>query len=221
MWSAPSGCVVARALVLAVLWLTVAGSPLARRPLALSDQGPHLHYGWGQPIRLRHLYAAGPYGLSNNCFLRIHSDGTVGCEENQSEHSLLEIRAVALKTVAIKDINSVRYLCMSADGKMQGLAHYSEEDCAFKEEINYGYNVYSSPKHRLPVALSGAKAKQQVLNKGTVQPSYFLPMLPKTSEGTRDQLESDVFPLPLETDSMDPFRMVSEAELVKSPSFQK
>jgi hypothetical protein len=34
---------------------------------------------------------------------------------------LLEIRAVALQTVAIKDVNSVRYLCMDEDGKMRGL----------------------------------------------------------------------------------------------------
>lgn len=34
---------------------------------------------------------------------------------------LLEFRAVALKTIAIKDVSSVRYLCMSADGKIQGL----------------------------------------------------------------------------------------------------
>lgn len=85
MWSAPSGCVVIRALVLAGLWLAVAGRPLARRSLALSDQGPHLYYGWDQPIRLRHLYAAGPYGRSR-CFLRIHTDGAVDCVEEQSEH---------------------------------------------------------------------------------------------------------------------------------------
>lgn len=34
---------------------------------------------------------------------------------------LLEFRAVALKTIAIKDVSSVRYLCMSADGKIYGL----------------------------------------------------------------------------------------------------
>lgn len=34
---------------------------------------------------------------------------------------LLEFRAVALKTIAIKDVSSVRYLCMSADGKIRGL----------------------------------------------------------------------------------------------------
>jgi syndecan 4 len=54
----------------------------------------------------------------------------------------------------------------------------------------------------------------------TVQPSYFLPMLPQTPEETRDHLEP-VFSLPLETDSMDPFGMASELGMVKSPSFQK
>ncbi|XP_008853204.1 fibroblast growth factor 19 [Nannospalax galili] len=221
MWRARRGCAVARALVLATLWLAVSGRPLARRPRALSDQGPHLHYGWDQPIRLRHLYAAGPYGVSN-CFLRIRSDGAVDCEEGQSQRSLLEIRAVALETVAIKDVSSVRYLCMSEDGKIQGLVRYSEEDCAFKEEINYsGYNVYRSSKHHLPVALSGAKPRQQFTNKSLLRPSYFLPMLPQTSEETREQLESEMLSLPLETDSMDPFRMVDDVGLVKSPSFQK
>lgn len=33
----------------------------------------------------------------------------------------MEFRAVALKTIAIKDVSSVRYLCMSADGKIYGL----------------------------------------------------------------------------------------------------
>ncbi|XP_040139916.1 fibroblast growth factor 19 [Ictidomys tridecemlineatus] len=220
MRSAPSGRALARALVLASLWLAVAGRPLARRSLALSDQGPHLYYGWDQPIRLRHLYAAGPYGFSN-CFLRIRTDGAVDCEEKQSERSLMEIRAVALETVAIKDINSVRYLCMGADGRIQGLPRYSEEECTFKEEISYdGYNVYRSQKYHLPVVLSSAKQRQLYQSKGVVPLSYFLPMLPLASAETRDRLESDVFSLPLETDSMDPFGMASEVGL-KSPSFQK
>lgn len=71
----------ARALVLAALWLAATG-----RPLVLSDAGPHLHYGWGEPIRLRHLYATSAHGLSH-CFLRIRTDGTVDCERSQSAHS--------------------------------------------------------------------------------------------------------------------------------------
>lgn len=78
MRSAPSRCAVARALVLAGLWLAAAG-----RPLAFSDAGPHVHYGWGESVRLRHLYTAGPQGLYS-CFLRIHSDGAVDCAPVQS-----------------------------------------------------------------------------------------------------------------------------------------
>uniref|UniRef100_A0A8B9YJU5 Fibroblast growth factor n=1 Tax=Bos mutus grunniens TaxID=30521 RepID=A0A8B9YJU5_BOSMU len=131
------------------------GWPLAgrsRAPLAFSDAGPHVHYGWGESVRLRHLYTAGPQGLYS-CFLRIHSDGAVDCAQVQSAHSLMEIRAVALSTVAIKGERSVLYLCMDADGKMQGLTQYSAEDCAFEEEIRPdGYNVYWSRKHHLPVS---------------------------------------------------------------------
>lgn len=81
MRSAPSRCAVARALVLAGLWLAASG-----RPLAFSDAGPHVHYGWGESVRLRHLYTAGPQGLYS-CFLRIHSDGAVDCAQVQSAHS--------------------------------------------------------------------------------------------------------------------------------------
>ncbi|KAL0629274.1 Fibroblast growth factor 19 [Plecturocebus cupreus] len=76
-----SGCVVVHAWILAGLWLAVAG-----RPLAFSDAGPHVHYGWGDPIRLRHLYTSGPHGLSS-CFLRIRTDGVVDCARGQSAHS--------------------------------------------------------------------------------------------------------------------------------------
>lgn len=81
MRSSPSRRAVARALVLAGLWLAAAG-----RPLAFSDAGPHVHYGWGESVRLRHLYTAGPQGLYS-CFLRIHSDGAVDCAQVQSAHS--------------------------------------------------------------------------------------------------------------------------------------
>lgn len=35
--------------------------------------------------------------------------------------ALVEIRAVALRNVAIKGVHSTRYLCMGADGRMRGL----------------------------------------------------------------------------------------------------
>lgn len=37
------------------------------------------------------------------------------------EPGLVEIRAVALRNVVIKGVDSVRYLCMGADGRMLGL----------------------------------------------------------------------------------------------------
>lgn len=37
------------------------------------------------------------------------------------EPGLVEIRAVALRNVAIKGVQSVRYLCMGADGRLLGL----------------------------------------------------------------------------------------------------
>lgn len=90
MQSAASRCAVARALVLAGFWLAAAG-----RPLAFSDAGPHVHYGWGEPIRLRHLYTAGPHGLSS-CFLRIRADGGVDCARGQSAHSECPLAPVSL-----------------------------------------------------------------------------------------------------------------------------
>ncbi|XP_045870921.1 fibroblast growth factor 19 [Meles meles] len=219
MRSAPSRCAVTRALVLAGLWLAAAG-----RPLAFSDAGPHVHYGWGEPIRLRHLYTAGPHGLSS-CFLRIRTDGGVDCARGQSAHSLVEIRAVALRTVAIKGVYSDRYLCMGADGRMQGLPQYSAGDCAFEEEIRPdGYNVYRSKKHRLPVSLSSAKQRQLYKDRGFLPLSHFLPMLPGSLAEPRDlqdHVEADGFSAPLETDSMDPFGIATKMGLVKSPSFQK
>ncbi|EGW11903.1 Fibroblast growth factor 15 [Cricetulus griseus] len=73
----------------------------------------------GNSTRLQYLYVAGPH--ISNCFVHIRSDGSVDCEDEQNERSLLEFRAVAVKTIVIKDVSSVRYLCMSADGKIQGL----------------------------------------------------------------------------------------------------
>ncbi|XP_069917626.1 fibroblast growth factor 19 [Oryctolagus cuniculus] len=218
MRRAPSGGAAARALVLAGLWLAAAA-----RPLALSDAGPHLHYGWGEPVRLRHLYATSAHGVSH-CFLRIRADGAVDCERSQSAHSLLEIRAVALRTVAFKGVHSSRYLCMGADGRMRGQLQYSEEDCAFQEEISSGYNVYRSTTHHLPVSLSSAKQRHLYKTRGFLPLSHFLPVLPMASEETAalgDHPEADLFSPPLETDSMDPFGMATKLGPVKSPSFQK
>lgn len=48
----------------------------------LGDHGPHLDHGWGQVVRLRHLYAARP-GLH----LLIGVDGQVRGSAEQTMHS--------------------------------------------------------------------------------------------------------------------------------------
>ncbi|XP_049636852.1 fibroblast growth factor 19 [Suncus etruscus] len=218
MRCAASPCAPVRALVLAGLWLAAAGRPLS------SDAGPHVHYGWGEPVRLRHLYTAGPHGLSS-CFLRIRNEGAVDCARSRSTHSLLEIRAVALRTVAIRGLHAARYLCMGADGRMLALPQYLAEDCAFEEEIRPdGYNVYRSPKYRLPVSLSSPRQRELYRGRGFLPMSHFLPLLPSSPTQPPDPqepLEPDLFASPLEIDSMDPFGLASQLGHVKSPSFQQ
>ncbi|XP_004618637.1 fibroblast growth factor 19 [Sorex araneus] len=218
MRRASSPGAVARALLLAGLWLAAAGRPLS------SDAGPHVHYGWGEPVRLRHLYTAGPHGLAS-CFLRIRAEGAVDCARGQSAHSLLEIRAVALRTVAIRGLHAARYLCMGAEGRMLALTQYLAEDCAFEEEVRPdGYNVYRSRKYRLPVSLSSARQRQLYKGRGFLPLSHFLPLLPGSAAQPRDAQappEPDLLASPLELDSMDPFGLASRLGPVRSPSFQQ
>lgn len=72
-----------RPAALALLGLAAAAAAL---PLPLPDAGPHVNYGWGEPIRLRHLYTASKHGLFS-CFLRIGGDGRVDAASSQSPQS--------------------------------------------------------------------------------------------------------------------------------------
>lgn len=56
--------------------LALLGLATAALSLPLPDAGPHVNYGWGEPIRLRHLYTGSKHGLVS-CFLRIGGDGRV------------------------------------------------------------------------------------------------------------------------------------------------
>ncbi|KFO89477.1 Fibroblast growth factor 19, partial [Buceros rhinoceros silvestris] len=151
---------------------------------------------------------------------------------------LLEIRAVAVRTVAIKGVRSSRYLCMDEAGRLHGQGscaqpgpqelRYSTEDCSFEEEIRPdGYNVYKSKKYGISVSLSSAKQRQQFKGKDFLPLSHFLPMIntvpvESTDFGEySDYFDPEVYSSPLETDSMDPFGITSKLSPVKSPSFQK
>ncbi|XP_059682016.1 fibroblast growth factor 19 [Gavia stellata] len=217
----------ARPAALALLGLAAAAAAVS---LPLPDAGPHVNYGWGEPIRLRHLYTASKHGLFS-CFLRIGGDGRVDAAGSQSPQSLLEIRAVAVRTVAIKGVRSSRYLCMDEAGRLHGQLRYSTEDCSFEEEIRPdGYNVYKSKKYGISVSLSSAKQRQQFKGKDFLPLSHFLPMINTVPVESTDfgeygdysqAFEPEVYSSPLETDSMDPFGITSKLSPVKSPSFQK
>ncbi|XP_054828905.1 fibroblast growth factor 19 [Eublepharis macularius] len=203
---------------------------MVARSLPLTDAGPHVNYGWGESVRLRHLYTASRHGLFS-FFLRINGDGRVDGTSSQSLHSLLEIRAVSVRTVAIKGVHSSRYLCMEEEGRLHGLLRYSTEDCSFEEEMRPdGYNVYKSKKYGILVSLSSAKQRQQFKGKDFLPLSHFLPMIntvpvESTDFGEygdiRQPLESDIFNSPVEIDSTDPFGITSDVSSVQSPSFGK
>ncbi|NXF30058.1 FGF19 factor, partial [Nyctibius bracteatus] len=246
-----------RPAALALLALATAAAAVS---LPLPDAGPHVNYGWGEPIRLRHLYTASKHGLFS-CFLRIGGDGrvdAVGSQSPQSEYrrryrdgtglrgakaalpsvpaGLLEIRAVAMRTVAIKGVRSSRYLCMDEAGRLHGQVSCEapglrSPDCSFEEEIRPdGYNVYKSKKYGISVSLSSAKQRQQFKGKDFLPLSHFLPMINTVPVESTDfgeygdysqAFEPEVYSSPLETDSMDPFGITSKLSPVKSPSFQK
>nr|XP_056708037.1 fibroblast growth factor 19 [Euleptes europaea] len=200
------------------------------RSFPLTDAGPHVNYGWGEPVRLRHLYTASRHGMVS-FFLRIDGDGRVDGAGAQTLHSLLEIRAVSVRVVAIKGVHSSRYLCMEEEGRLRGLLRYSTEDCSFEEEIRPdGYNVYKSKKYGVSVSLSSAKQRQQFKGKGFLPLSHFLPMINTVPVESTDfgeygdmtpLLEPDIFNSPIETDSTDPFHITSDLSSVQSPSFGK
>lgn len=71
---------------------------------------------------------------------------------------LLEFRAVALKTIAIKDVSSVRYLCMSADGKIQGLVSVPHAaECSGPRWVRVGsFHPLLGPKGNVEGQVSSA-----------------------------------------------------------------
>ncbi|XP_029438769.1 fibroblast growth factor 19 [Rhinatrema bivittatum] len=212
MWRRLCESCIARALVMLCLAMVARSRPF-------SDAGPHVNYGWGEAIRLRHLYTASKHGLFSY-FLRINEDGRVDGVGVQSTHSLLEIRAVALRTVAIKGTQSSRYLCMDSEGRLHGLVSYSPEDCSFEEELlPDGYNIYKSKKYGIDVSLSRDRQRQQHKGSGSLPLSHFLPMINTVPVETPYGSTNEYVPL-FYPDEMDPYGIHSKGG-VESPSYQK
>ncbi|XP_076879823.1 LOW QUALITY PROTEIN: fibroblast growth factor 19 [Brachyhypopomus gauderio] len=184
------------------------------------DSGPLLANDWGEPVRLRHLYAA-RHGLH----LQIKKDGKIGGSTCKVlTVSLVEIRTVDTGYVVIKGVASSNYLCMDVNGKLYGSQIYMREDCSFLERIlPDGYNIYISGKHGTLVSLGGGKNRPQSAL------SQFLPMVNTLSQELTDYKPRVVhFPvdpeqnhhLGLQADSLESFGRISQI-VIQSPSFNK
>ncbi|KAL6112643.1 fgf19 [Pungitius sinensis] len=68
---------------------------------------------WGQSVRLKHLYA-GRAGLH----LLIGEEGQIQGSAQQSQYSLLEIRAVGPGCVVIRGVATARFLCIEGNGRL-------------------------------------------------------------------------------------------------------
>ncbi|MEE6499332.1 hypothetical protein FKM82_003416 [Ascaphus truei] len=199
-------------LVLVKLYLV-----LVAHALPLFDAGPHVHNGWGESIRIRRLYTARKHG-QDSYYLSVHKDGRVDGERYPSSHSLLEIRAVAVGSVAIKGYQSSLYLCMEREGKLHGMHSYSPEDCSFEEEmLPDGYNMYKSKKYGVAVSLCKDKQRQQYKGKGYLPFSHFIPVMswvPLDPPSAPDELDYSRIQSPIDKmsdpfiDSMDPLGLV-------------
>ncbi|KAG9267102.1 fibroblast growth factor 19 [Astyanax mexicanus] len=187
--------------------------------MPLSDAGPHVSGDWGEPVRLRHLFAARP-GLH----LQISADGKIGGSHLQSIQSLVEIRSVDTGCVVIKGVASSRYLCMEANGKLYGSHIYVKEDCSFLERIQPdGFNIYMSDKHGTYLSLGGGKKRPHS------DLAQFLPMVNTLTQEPKDfssrEGHSPLDPeqnrhLGLHVGSMESFGRFSQI-VIQSPSFNK
>ncbi|XP_054594440.1 fibroblast growth factor 19 isoform X3 [Nothobranchius furzeri] len=81
--------------------------------MPLSDQGPHITHGWGQVVRIRHLYA-----VKSGLHLLINEEGQIHGSVDQTSNSLLEISPVGPGSVVIRGAATTRFLCMERDGRL-------------------------------------------------------------------------------------------------------
>ncbi|XP_041649318.1 fibroblast growth factor 19 [Cheilinus undulatus] len=184
-------------------------------------QGTHVDHGWGQVVRLRHLYAA-RHGLH----LVIGVDGQIHGSEDQTAYSLLEIRPVDTGRVVIRGVATDRFLCMEGDGRLYSSIAYSRENCTFREQIlPDGYNVYVSEGHGVLLSLGNHRQRLQGRDRGVPALAQFLPRIstleqaPPPGPGIPEEPGQSFYLQEEPMDSMDPFRKLSQ--IIHSPSFHK
>ncbi|XP_055776667.1 fibroblast growth factor 19 [Salvelinus fontinalis] len=189
--------------------------------LPLPDSGPHIANGWGQTVRLRHLYA-----VKHGLHLLINENGKVHGSPEQSSYSLVEIRPVDTGCVAIKGVAASQYLCMEGNGRLYASKTYMKDDCSFKENIlPDGYNIYVSDKHGTLVSLGGSRQRLQGRDRGIPALSQFLPRVSTLPLDITTDLELSAHPEQgpqsgLDIDTMDAFGKLSQIS-IQSPSFNK
>ncbi|KAM7423549.1 hypothetical protein PAMA_000074 [Pampus argenteus] len=189
--------------------------------MPLSDQGPNIAHGWGQVVRLRHLYAVRP-GLH----ILISGDGHIYGSADQTLYSLLEIRPVNPGCVVIRGVATARFLCIEGDGRLYSSHTYSRDDCTFREQIlPDGYNIYVSDRHGALLSLGNHRQRLQGRDRGVPALAQFLPRI-----STLDQTSSPALEVPYQpgqstaqteepVDTMDSFGKLSQ--IIHSPSFHK
>ncbi|XP_070765993.1 fibroblast growth factor 19 [Enoplosus armatus] len=189
--------------------------------MPLSDRGPHVAHGWGQVVRLRHLYAARP-GLH----LLISGDGRIHGSADQTLYSLLEIRPVDPGCVAIRGVATARFLCMEGDGRLYSSHTYSRDDCTFREQIlPDGYNVYASDRHGALLSLGNHRQRLQGRDRGVPALAQFLPRISTLDQasspglGVPDPVGQSAAQTEEPVDTMDSFGKLSQ--IIHSPSFHK
>ncbi|KAM7406606.1 hypothetical protein PAMP_000976 [Pampus punctatissimus] len=189
--------------------------------MPLSDQGPHIAHGWGQVVRLRHLYAVRP-----GQHILISGDGQIYGSADQTLYSLLEIRPVDPGCVVIRGVATARFLCIEGDGRLYSSHTYSRDDCTFREQIlPDGYNIYVSDRHGALLSLGNHRQRLQGRDRGVPALAQFLPRI-----STLDQTSSPALEVPYQpgqstaqteepVDTMDSFGKLSQ--IIHSPSFHK
>nr|XP_046239086.1 fibroblast growth factor 19 [Scatophagus argus] len=184
--------------------------------MPLLDQAPHIAHGWGQVVRLRHLYAARP-GLH----LLISEDGQIHGSADQTLYSLLEIRPVDTGCVVIRGAATARFLCIEGDGTLYSSHSYSRDDCTFREQIlPDGYNIYTSERHGALLSLGDHRQRLQGQDRGVPALAQFLPrisILDQTSYPDHSRQSAAETEEPMDT--MDSFGKLSQ--IIHSPSFHE
>ncbi|XP_026149930.1 fibroblast growth factor 19 [Mastacembelus armatus] len=180
---------------------------------------PLLDHGWGQVVRLRHLYAARP-GLH----LQISGDGKIHGSAAQTPYSLLEIRPVDSGCVVMKGLATARFLCMEDDGTLYSSYTYIRDDCSFREQIlPDGYNIYISDKHRVLLSLGNPRQRLLGRDRGVPALAQFLPRISTLDSSSgldiSDQLGQSTGQTEEQVDVMDSFGKLSQ--IIHSPSFHK